>query len=65
MILPVEASIILKSAKNPDANTNDGTRGFAINPEAAKAIQEFNVQKWEVFLKEFLQGRTKLSEQTV
>jgi hypothetical protein len=26
LVLPVEALIVLKSAKNPDANTNDGTR---------------------------------------
>lgn len=63
MILPVEALIILNSAKNRNANTNDGTRGFAINPAAAKAIRKFGTPEWKIFVAEFLQGRTTLSDQ--
>ena len=44
LILPVEAFIVLNSAKNPNANTNDGTRGFAINPLAAKTIRMFGTE---------------------
>ena len=38
LVLPVAALVVLNSAKNPDANFNDGTRGFAFNPSAAIAI---------------------------
>lgn len=63
MVLPVEAFIILNSAANPLAETNDGTRGFAINPFAAKAIRKFGTPEWDQAVKEFLLGRTTLSDQ--
>jgi len=63
LILPVEAFIVLNSAKNPNANTNDGTRGFAINPLAAKAIRVFGTEDWEASIKEFIQDRPTLALQ--
>lgn len=61
LALPVEALIVLNSAKNPNANTNDGTRGFAINPFAAKAIRKFGTASWKKSVEEFHQGRPTLA----
>lgn len=55
--------IVLNSAKNPNANTNDGTRGFAINPLAAQAIRQFGTPGWAQAVAAFLQGRTTLAEE--
>lgn len=63
LVLPVAAHIVLNSAKNPNANTNDGTRGFAINPLAAHAIRQFGSPDWAQAVTEFLQGRTTLAEE--
>jgi type II restriction enzyme len=63
LVLPVAALVVLNSAKNPDANTNDGTRGFALNPSAATAIRAFGTVAWEIELEKFLSGRQLLSEQ--
>lgn len=61
--LPVAALIVLNSAKNPDANTNDGTRGFALSPAAAIAIRAFGTPQWTTEVAAFLQGRQSLAEQ--
>ena len=63
LVLPVEALVVIKSAKNPDANTNDGTRGFALNPLAAQAIRQFGTSKWKASAEQFLHGRQPLAEQ--
>lgn len=63
LVLPVEAFIVLNSAKNPNANTNDGTRGFAINPFAARAIRKFGTSGWQQAADEFHQGRPSLASQ--
>jgi hypothetical protein len=63
LVLPEEALIVLKSAKNPNANTNDGTRGFALNPLAAQAVRKFDTPLWPSAAAQFLQGRASLSQQ--
>lgn len=62
LALPEAALIVLKSAKNPDANTNDGTRGCALNPAAAQAIRAFGSPQWETAVQQFLQGRQTLAQ---
>ncbi|NJS36313.1 MAG: hypothetical protein HC765_07605 [Brachymonas sp.] len=59
----VEAGIVMKSANKLDANTNDGTRGFAIHPEAAKALRAYGTVRWKPLLKKYLQHRPNLAEQ--
>ena len=59
--LPVEALIVVKSAKNPDANTNDGTRGFAISLAAAQVIRQFGTEAWDAASDNFLAGRVSLA----
>jgi hypothetical protein len=63
LLLPEQALIVLKSAKNPDANTNDGTRGFALNPAAAIAVRDFGAPTWEASVAQFLQGRKTLAQE--
>lgn len=63
LVLPVAALVVLNSAKNPDANTNDGTRGFALNPAAAIAVRAFGTPQWPGEVAAFLQGRQSLAEQ--
>ena len=63
LALPVAALVVTNSAKNPDANTNDGTRGFALSPAAAKAIRTYGTPAWAKESAEFLQGRQSLAEQ--
>lgn len=61
MVLPVEALVILSSAKNPNANTNDGTRGFAIHPAAAKAIRKYGGAGWQQAVEEFHRDQPTLA----
>jgi BsuBI/PstI restriction endonuclease domain/BsuBI/PstI restriction endonuclease HTH domain len=63
LVLPIEAMIVLKSASNPDANTNDGTRGFAIHPEAAKVLRAFGTPRWSTLLKAHLNHRPSLADE--
>lgn len=63
LVLPVEAFIVLNSAKNPNANTNDGTRGFAINPFAAKVIRQYETTGWKQAVMDFHEGRPTLASQ--
>jgi type II restriction enzyme len=63
LLLPEAALVILKSAKNPDANTNDGTRGFALNPAAASAIRAFGTSQWEAAVEKFMDGRETLAQE--
>lgn len=62
LVLPEKALIVLKSAKDSNANTNDGTRGFALSPLAAKAIRAFGTNQWESEVKHFMQGRESLAK---
>jgi BsuBI/PstI restriction endonuclease domain/BsuBI/PstI restriction endonuclease HTH domain len=63
LVLPEQALIVLKSAKNPDANTNDGTRGFALHPSAADAVRKFGTPLWGKSVAQFLAGRKTLAQE--
>jgi hypothetical protein len=63
LVLPVEAMVILSSAQNPNANTNDGTRGFALSPDAACVIRSFGTDQWESHLNSFISQRPTLAVQ--
>ena len=41
------AGIVERSANNPNAATNNPTRGYAINPLFASVIREFGTEGWE------------------
>lgn len=63
LALPVAACIVLKSARNPDANTNDGTRGFAIDPAAGDVIRAFGTSGWSAAVAGFHTARPSLAAQ--
>ncbi|WP_118976725.1 BsuBI/PstI family type II restriction endonuclease [Taibaiella koreensis] len=60
--LPVLADLILNSAKNPNASTNDPTRGYTLNSEFKTLITFWNTNQWDIKLKLFLKNRPPLAE---
>lgn len=63
LVLPVTAGIVLKSAENPDADTNDGTRAYALPPEVGALIRLYGTSEWESALEGFLCDQRTLAEQ--
>lgn len=63
LLFPVEAGIVLKSAGNQTAATNDGTRTYALSPEMAELLHAYGSDHWEGKLEDFLAGRETLAEQ--
>ena len=63
LVLPVAAFVVHGSAKNPDANTNNSTRGFALNPAAARAVRTYVTPEWLEEASQFLEGRQSLAEE--
>ena len=56
------AGIVLKSANDPGAATNNPTRAYALNPEYLPVIASFGSKNWEEDVEEFLNGRETLKE---
>ncbi len=63
LLLPVEAGIVLKSAGNEGAATNDGTRTYALSQEMAKLLHVYGTPEWSIKIADFLAGRVTLAEQ--
>jgi hypothetical protein len=63
LLLPVEGGLVLKAAGNDSAATNDGTRGYAINPDFAPQIRKFGTPDWHIDLPVFMAGRPSLVAQ--
>ena len=63
LLFPVEAGVILKAAGNDNAATNDGTRGYAINPVFAPQIRKFGTPEWDRSIEAFMRGKTRLSDE--
>ncbi len=55
--LLVLAGLVIKSAENPNAPTNDPTRGYALAPDFAKLIRSFGTKDWQNELADFLTNR--------
>lgn len=62
LILPVTAGLVMKSAADPNADTNDGTRGYALRPEFAAQVRLFGTAQWKKALNNFLAGQMTLAE---
>jgi len=62
LYLPVEAGLVLKSAGNENAATNDGTRSYALSPETAELLRSFGTKQWASSLENFLAGRELLAD---
>lgn len=53
LIRPVGMGLVVKSANNPDADTNDGTRGYAIEDNFADLLRAYNTPDWSEMIDSF------------
>lgn len=60
--LPTVARIVLKSANDPEASTNNPTRAYALNPEYASIVQAFGTEGWDEDVEAFLTERETLRD---
>ncbi len=60
--LLVLADLILNSADNPNAATNDPTRGYTLSNDFKSLISFYNTKDWEIKLKLFNKNRPSLDE---
>lgn len=58
----VEAGLVVKSANKTGAATNDGTRGYAISPEAAMLFKSFGTRTWKAAVSKWVSEFGSLSE---
>lgn len=58
----VLADLILNSADNPNAATNDPTRGYTLSGEFKSLITFYNTKEWDVKLRLFNKNRPSLEE---
>lgn len=49
----VGMGLVIKSAGNPNADTNDGTRGYSISDKFAELIRSYNTGGWKEKLRDF------------
>jgi len=61
--LLVLGGFILNSAANPNAATNDPTRGYTIAPDFVELIKSYGTKKWKEQLVDFLEQRENLTVQ--
>jgi len=57
LALLVSAGLVAPSAKDAAADTNDGTRGYALTPEALQLLRAFRTPEWERVLKGFRESQ--------
>jgi len=62
LALLVPSGLILRSAGNPNANTNNPTRSYAINPEAVSILHSYGTSKWQQNILEFKREFGDLSQ---
>lgn len=60
--LMVLGGLIINSAENPNAPTNDPTRGYSLEPSFKELISKFKTAKWTLALTEYTQTRESLAE---
>lgn len=63
LLLPVTAMLIVNSAAETGAATNDPTRGYALNPAFATLIKSYGTNKWEENVIAFNRNFTQLKEE--
>ncbi len=49
----IDAALVAKSAKNPAADVNDGTRGYSISESAISLLRSYDTKYWESELIKF------------
>lgn len=58
---PSLMGIVIKSANKPDADTNDGTRGFGVSAHTAKLVSTYGTENWISELAKFPLDRDFIS----
>ena len=58
----VEANLVLPSAADPAADTNDGTRGYALPKESLDLLRSYGSDRWESELLLFRQNAGELAD---
>lgn len=61
--LLVLAGVIVNSADNANAATNDPTRGYSLEASFMKLVKTHGTQKWRAELKKYLAGKVLLKDQ--
>lgn len=56
------AGVVLASPGRPEAQTNDGTRCYAINPDAAALLRKFGTREWKAEVAKFTASRPSLRQ---
>jgi BsuBI/PstI restriction endonuclease domain/BsuBI/PstI restriction endonuclease HTH domain len=54
------AGFILKSGGNPNAATNDPTRGYTLAPDFAELVKTYSTNKWQISLENYFKHKTFL-----
>ena len=62
LVYLVEAGLVARSAADPTADVNDGTRGYAIPKEALALIHSYGTREWEDQLCLFRQNAGQLKD---
>lgn len=62
LVLLVEGGLVTKSAADPAADTNDGTRGYALGNEALALVRAYGSEGWEPELARFRAGLNPLAD---
>ncbi len=58
----VQAGLVVRSAKREGANTNDGTRGYAISKDAEGLLRLFGDNRWQSAVADFRKNHRSLTE---
>jgi len=58
----IAAGIVLPSAGNPNANTNNPTRRYAISIDAKDVLRSFGNDSWSKYVKKFIQESGSLKD---
>jgi hypothetical protein len=58
----VASGLVLRSPANPNAATNDSTRGYAINPAATDLFRKFGTPGWKKAVAAFREAYPRLDE---
>ncbi|SMH52807.1 BsuBI/PstI family type II restriction endonuclease [Azospirillum agricola] len=62
LVFLVEAGLVAKSAANPAADTNDGTRGYSVHEDAIALLRSYGAESWENELVRFRSKFASLSD---
>ena len=62
LVFLIEAGIANKSVANPDANTNNPTRGYAVSKDASQLLKGFGTSDWQTAVEQSKENRGSLAE---